>query len=179
MTGRPLVHVSISAQRRSSGPAGTVPPPTSRPREKICHSQQKCLFFDLCIHFRPCVPPLAPRPRRGGRDERFIRGTWCEEVERELIRISLSRAITLLLTFHPTIFPPPPNKSLSLSPSLALSDWCGRQADAEGRKCLTLVGWLVMHYCVLSCQPTITFNMKQLNKSPPPPPPLLLYRANT
>lgn len=56
-----------------SSPAGIVLPAVSTPRERICHSQPKCLFFDLCIHSIRlsscwlCEPE--PRPQRRGEEE--------------------------------------------------------------------------------------------------------------
>lgn len=53
---------------------------------------------------------MSSEARQGGWDERFIRAHGVrEEAEWELIRISLSKAITPLLTFHLTFFL---NKSL-------------------------------------------------------------------
>lgn len=77
------------------------------PRESLSFIAELFIFWPLHTLY-PSVLLLAlwvelcPQ-RQGGWDERFI---WAhrvrEEVERELIRISLSKAITLLLTFHLT-----------------------------------------------------------------------------
>lgn len=84
------------------------------PWERLCHSHPHCLFFDLCIR---CIRlsfgwlckwsrVLWGKARRrrwkihtGTRSMREVAG---ELHQRELIRISLSQAITLLLTFHLT-----------------------------------------------------------------------------
>lgn len=90
-------------------PAGTGLLSVSIPRrESVIHSQTVYfLTFAYIVSVCPFVGfargAVSSEARQGGGDERFI---WAhrvrEEVERELIRISLSKAIILLLTFHLT-----------------------------------------------------------------------------
>lgn len=77
-------------------------------RESVIHSRTVYfLTFAYIVSVCPFVGfvsgAVSSEARQGGWDERFIwaHRVW-EEVERELIRISLSKAITLLLTFHLT-----------------------------------------------------------------------------